>query len=106
MISSWDISRAFLMGGRKGGEVMAWLITRHTFLSLGWDEWGSIATFATAMIIVIRWLAKKVQHDFLGETIQQLRILNRNMEIKNQHDEKVDERLEKVMISSFAMSPS
>lgn len=74
---------------------MAWLITRHTFLSLGWDEWGSIATFATAMIIVIRWLAKKVQHDFLGETIQQLRILNRNMEIKNQHDEKVDERLEK-----------
>lgn len=74
---------------------MAWLITRHTFLSLGWDEWGSIAAFATAMIIVIRWLAKKVQHDLLDETIQQLRLLNHNMEIKNQHDEKVDVRLEK-----------
>lgn len=95
MISSWDISQAFLMGGRKCGEVMAWLITRHTFLSLGWDEWGSIAAFVTAMVIAIRWLTKKVQHDLLDETIQQLRLLNHNMEIKNQHDEKVDERLEK-----------
>lgn len=74
---------------------MAWLITKHTFLSLGWDEWGSIAAFATAMVIVIRWLTKKFQHDLLDETIQQLRILNYNMEIKNRHDAKVDERLGK-----------
>lgn len=74
---------------------MAWLITEHTFLGLGWDEWGSIAALTTTMIIAIRWLTKKVQHDLLDETIQQLRILNRNMEIKNQHDTKVDERLGK-----------
>lgn len=75
---------------------MAWLITKHTFLSLGWDEWSSIAALAAAMIIAIRWLTKKLQHDLLDETIQQLRILNRNMEIKNQHDAKVDERLGKI----------
>ena len=74
---------------------MGWLITKDTFLSLDWGEWASIATFATAMVLAIRWLTKKFQHDLLDETLQQLRILNHNMEIKNQHDAKVDEQLKK-----------
>lgn len=74
---------------------MNWLITRHTFLSLGWDEWASIAAILTALAVLIRWLTKKAKDDLLGETNQELRRINRNLEIKNEHDAKVDVRLEK-----------
>lgn len=72
---------------------MAWLITKHTFLSLGWDEWASIAAILTAVALTIKWLIKVTRKDLLGETNRELRRINHNLEIKNQHDEKVDARL-------------
>ncbi len=74
---------------------MVWLITRHTFLSLGWDEWASIVAILTAISVVIRYLTKKAKDDLLGETNKQLRILNHNMEVSNRHQEKIDARLER-----------
>lgn len=74
---------------------MNWLITRHTFLSLGWDEWASIAAILTALAVLIRWLTKKAKHDLLDEINRHLKDINRNLEIKNKHDEKVDARLQR-----------
>lgn len=84
-----------------------WLITRHTLFSLGWDEWASIFAILTTIVIVVTWLSKKIKKDFLGETNTQLKILNHNMEVKNQHDAKVDKRLneghEKFMRHDFTL---
>lgn len=73
---------------------MSWLMTEHTFLSLGWDEWVSIFTILMLLYGMIRRLTKKAKHDFFNEVNLQLRKINRNLEIKNKHDEKVDARLE------------
>lgn len=74
---------------------MGWFMTQHTFLSLGWDEWASIATILTSLALIGRWLIKKAKKDLLEETNHELRRINCNLEIKNRHDEKVDARLEK-----------
>ena len=74
---------------------MRWLITPHTFLSLGWDEWASIVTIITAVALVGRWLINTAKRELLAETNDQLRLFNHNMEVKNRHDEQVDNRLEK-----------
>ena len=74
---------------------MRWLITPHTFLSLGWDEWASIVAIITAVALVGRWLINTAKRELLAETNDQLRILNHNMEVKNHHDERVDNRLDK-----------
>jgi hypothetical protein len=90
------ITVVFLLGGlKKGGNYVRWLITPHTFLSLGWDEWASIVAILTAVALVGRWLISTAKKELLAETNDQLRLLNRNMEIKNRHDEWVDNRLKK-----------
>ena len=48
--------------------LMANWITMHSFLSLNWDEWGSIVAILTAIVLILRWALNKA-HKQLFEPV-------------------------------------
>lgn len=66
---------------------MHW-ITLHSFLSLNWDEWGSIITILTAISFILRWFINKGKAEWVDPIYKQLKELN-------SRQSKADIRLEK-----------
>lgn len=73
---------------------MSW-ITPHSLFSLSWDEWASIVAILTAIVLLLRWLIKKVNVELFDPITKQLTIFNQNMKRLNARQEQAEERLER-----------
>lgn len=73
---------------------MSW-ITPHSLFSLSWDEWASIVAILTAIVLLLRWLIKKVNVELFDPITKQLIIFNQNMKRLNARQEQAEERLER-----------
>lgn len=75
--------------------IAAALITPHSFLSLNWDEWGSI--FAVMMIIVgiIRWTLKRLHQQLFGPVIEAINDLHKSVDKFSTRLVRSEDRLEK-----------
>lgn len=73
---------------------MGSIITIHSFLSLSWDEWLSIAGILGALIAIIRWTLKKTKNDLLKPLLEQISRLTRTIQDVTAWQLKADDRLE------------
>lgn len=72
---------------------MYW-ITPHSLFSLTWDEWGSIIAILTAIVIIIRWVIRKLDVELFGPIRKKLGDVNDNLTKFNQRQARAEERLE------------
>lgn len=72
---------------------MYW-ITPHSLFSLSWDEWASIVAILSAIVLLMRWLVKKVNVELFDPITKQLTIFNQNMKHLNARQEEAEQRLE------------
>lgn len=70
------------------------IITLHSFLSLSWDEWGSIVAVFGALIVTLRWAMKKTRTDFLKPLLDQIAELTRTIQDISVWQLKTGDRLE------------
>lgn len=71
------------------------IITPHSFLSLNWDEWGSIILILTAVGGMIRYLMKQAKSQLFDEIYAELKKLNINMEKTNQWQRESNARFDR-----------
>lgn len=69
-------------------------ITAHSFLSLNWDEWASIVAIGTAIVLVIRWLIKKVKDELFEPTNSSIKKLTDSFNNFSERQRRSEERLE------------
>lgn len=69
-------------------------ITPHSFLSLDWDEWASIITILTAIVIILRWLLDRADKELFDPIRHQLQDVNCGLNKFNQRQSQVELRLE------------
>ena len=72
---------------------MNW-ITPHSFLSLDWDEWASIITILTVIVIILRWLLDRADEELFGPIRHQLQDVNCGLNEFNQRQSQAELRLE------------
>lgn len=72
---------------------MNW-ITPHSFLSLDWDEWASIITILTVIIMILRWLLNRADEELFGPIRHQLQDVNCGLNEFNQRQSQAELRLE------------
>lgn len=72
---------------------MNW-ITPHSFLSLNWDEWASIITILTAIVIILRWLLTSADKELFGPIRHQLQDVNSSLKEFNYRQSRTELRLE------------
>ena len=72
---------------------MNW-ITPHSFLSLDWDEWASIITILTVIVIILRWLLNRADEELFGPIRHQLQDVNCGLNEFNQRQSQAELRLE------------
>lgn len=70
-------------------------ITAHSFLSLSWDEWGSIVAILTAVVLILRWITKRFNVELFQPIYRQLKDVNKNLKEFNQRQSAAEERLER-----------
>lgn len=71
---------------------MYW-ITLHSFLSLSWDEWGSIILIVSAIFTGTHRMIKRLADKTLDPINTNLKILNSNFNKWNEWHNRADERL-------------
>lgn len=71
---------------------MHWL-TLHTFLSLSWDEWGSIVVILGAVIAVISWAIKRMDIKLFRPIYDQLSEFNENQKRVNDRLTRGDKKM-------------
>lgn len=72
---------------------MNW-ITPHSFLSLDWDEWASIITILTVIVMILRWLLDRADEELFGPIRHQLQDVNCGLNEFNQRQSQAELRLE------------
>lgn len=65
----------------------------HTFWGLQWDEWGSIVAVFTAVIVILRWLVKKMDIELFEPIRHQLQILHVSIQEFNDRQKRAEERM-------------
>lgn len=70
-------------------------ITAHSFLSLSWDEWGSIIAILTAVVLILRWITNRFNVELFQPIYNQLEKVNQNLKEFNQRQSAAEERLER-----------
>lgn len=71
------------------------ILTLHSFLSLGWDEWASIVAILTAIVIIARSLIKKAKYDIFEPINRRLDKFNESVDFLINWQDKANTRLEK-----------
>lgn len=71
------------------------LITAHSFLSLSWDEWGSIAAILGVVILILRWITNRFNVELFQPIYKQLKTVNQNLKEFNQRQSAAEERLKR-----------
>lgn len=70
-------------------------ITAHSFLSLQWDEWGSIVAILTAIVIIIRWALNKAHKQLFNPINQAIHELKQSVDRTSNRLSRSEDRLEK-----------
>ena len=71
------------------------ILTLHSFLSLGWDEWASIVAILTAIVIIARNLIKKIKYDIFEPINRRLDKFIETVDFLIKWQEEATTRLEK-----------
>lgn len=70
------------------------MITPHSLFSLTWDEWGSIVAISTAIVIIIRWVIRKLDIELFEPIREKLGEINDNLTRFNRRQARAEKRLE------------
>lgn len=75
--------------------LMAHWITMHSFLSLNWDEWGSIVAIMTAVVLIIRWALNKAHKQLFDPVNRAIHELKQSVDKSSDRLARSEDRLEK-----------
>lgn len=68
-------------------------ITPHSLFSLTWSEWGSIIAILTAIVIIIRWVIRKLDVELFESIRNELGDINNNLTKFNARQIRIEARL-------------
>lgn len=67
----------------------------HSFLSLNWDEWGSIVAVLTAIVLIIRWVLNKAHRQLFDPVNRAINELRKSVDKSSDRLARSENRLEK-----------
>lgn len=70
------------------------LITAHSFLSLSWDEWGSIVIILSTIVAIIHWALNKANMELFVPIYEELKKINEHNKRTDDRQDKIDLRAE------------
>lgn len=75
--------------------LMTHWITAHSFLSLNWDEWASIAAILTAIVLILRWALNRAHRQLFEPVNRAIHELKVSVDKSSSRLARSENRLEK-----------